>query len=49
VTDSSPVRRREYDSLDGNEAKGVLLIDIASHLLVASAHSERRELGGASE
>jgi hypothetical protein len=46
VTNSSPVRRREYDSLDGNEAKGDPLIDTASHLLAASAYSERRELGG---
>ena len=37
MTDSSPIRRREYDSLDGNEAKGDPLVDTASHLLVDTA------------
>jgi hypothetical protein len=46
VTDSSPIRRREYDSLDGNEAEGDPLVDTASHLLTVSAHSERGESGG---
>ena len=46
MTNSSPIRRREYDSLDGNEAKGDPLVDTASHLLVVSAHSERGESGG---
>jgi hypothetical protein len=46
VTDSSPIRRREYDSLDGNEAEGDPLVDTASHLLTVSAHSERGVSGG---
>jgi hypothetical protein len=36
VTDSSPIRRREFDSLDGKEAEGDPLVDTASHLLVVS-------------
>jgi hypothetical protein len=46
VTDSSPIRRREYDSLDGKEAEGDPLVDTASHLLAVSTHSERGESGG---
>jgi hypothetical protein len=46
MTDSSPMRRRKYDSLDGNEAKGDPLMDTTSHLPTTSAHSEKGELGG---
>jgi hypothetical protein len=42
MTDSSPIRRREYDSLDGNEAKGRYCLSSTCR----SAHSEKGELGG---
>jgi len=46
MTDSSPIRRRKYDSLDGNEAEGDPLMDIASHLPATSAHYEKGESRG---
>ena len=42
----SPVQRREYDSLSGNETEGDPLMDTASHQSVASSHSERGDSGG---
>jgi hypothetical protein len=46
MIDSSPIRRRKYDSLDGNEAEGDPLMDTTSHLPATSAHSEKGESGG---
>jgi hypothetical protein len=46
MTDSSPIRRKKYDSLDGNKAEGDPLMDTASHLPATSAHYEKGESRG---
>ena len=46
MTDSPPIRRREYDSLDGNEVERDPPMDTTSHLPATLAHSEKGESQG---